>query len=125
MLHLGSTVELNLMLWDGGVGSEGADKRVRRVWMWESCPCTALERVGSAPCLDSTLKLALDVRVVGEPGPASWLLGSGVDKREMPSSSPLTSMVGRRAGPGVMRVGELLLSHYSSKHLGEQTLHFA
>ena len=36
MLHLGSTVELNLMLWDGGVGSEGADKRVRRVWMWET-----------------------------------------------------------------------------------------
>ena len=83
MLHLGSTVELNLMLWDGGVGSEGADKRVRRVWMWESCPCTALERVGSAPCLDSTLKLALDVRVVGE------LAGGDTCGRAGPAPCPL------------------------------------
>ena len=36
-----------------------------------------------------------------------------------------TSMTGSRAGPGVMRVGELAMSLDSSKHLGEQTLHFA
>lgn len=79
----------------------------------------------------STAELAQDVRVVGEAarehecgkaGPAACPMGGGKD--EMSSSPPLSLaiMADGRAGPGVMREGELATLLTSCKHLREWAL---
>lgn len=69
---------------------------------WESWPCpspvAALGRVGPLPHLGSSVELTLNVRVVEgkqtqvreyeRVSPASCLLDSGADEREIPSSLP-------------------------------------
>lgn len=85
---------------------------------WESRLCTSPRWHSRAgPGCGGYRQASLQGHEGRRAGPASCLLGSGVDKGEMPSSSTLTSRV--------MRMGGQAMSLNGSKHLGEQTLHLA